>query len=333
MTVVVVTGQGVGMNIDAPGPLRELASTQSAVVSRQQALEAGVTKATLIWQLRSDRWQQLRRGVYALFSGEPSREAMLWAAVLRVGCDAMLSHHTAAELAGLTDRPSSLIHVTVPARRRVQPEPGMVIHRSLQAGQARHPSLLPPRTRVEDTVLDLIGLARTFDDACGWVTRACGRRLTTEPRLLAAMALRSRQRWRIPLAQVLTGPGGGVHSVLEYRYYHGVERAHCLPPAFRQVRVVSGGRTRYRDAFYARYRVVVELDGRLAHPGDARWDDIRRDNAAAAQGSVTLRYGWSDVTTHRCRTAGELGRVLTLRGWTGAPKLCSADCSMPYAFW
>jgi hypothetical protein len=29
-------------------------------------------------------------------------------------------------------------------------------------------------------VLDLAQLAKTFDDACGWITKACGRRLTTE---------------------------------------------------------------------------------------------------------------------------------------------------------
>jgi hypothetical protein len=320
------------MNNDVPRTLRELASMQSAVVSRPQALAAGVTKATLTWQLSSGRWQQLRRGVYAMFSGEPSREATLWAAVLRVGRDAMLSHHTAAEVTGLTDRLSSRIHITVPASRRVDPEPGLVIHTCLYAGRTRHPSRLPPRTRVEDTVLDLVGLASSFDEACGWVTSACGRRLTTEPRLLEAMALRGRQRWRIPLAQVLTSPAGSVHSVLEYRYYHGVERAHCLPQAFRQVRVVSGRQTRYRDAFYSLYRVVVELDGRLAHPGDTRWRDIHRDNATAAEGSITLRYGWSDVTTYRCRTAGQLGRVLTQRGWVGTPKLCSAECTMPHEF-
>jgi hypothetical protein len=73
---------------------------------------------------------------------------------------------------------------------------------------------------------------------------------------------------------------------------------------------------------------MVELDGRLAHRDDARWRDIRRDNAAAADGGVTLRYGWSDVTAHPCRTAGELARVLVRRGWVGRPKLCSGDCSV-----
>src|SRR5580658_6670595 len=100
---------------------------QCGVVSHQQAFEAGVTKAALIWQLRRARWQQLQRGVIALFSGEPSREAVLWAAVLRAGRGATLSHYTAAELSRLADRPSERIHLTVPNSRRVQPIPGLVI--------------------------------------------------------------------------------------------------------------------------------------------------------------------------------------------------------------
>jgi very-short-patch-repair endonuclease len=101
-----------------------------------------------------------------------------------------------------------------------------------------------------------------------------------------------------------------------------------LPRATRQLRVTRGGSTRYRDACYEQYAVVVELDGRLAHPGDARWRDIRRDNAAAADGNITLRYGWREVTTGRCRTAGELARVLAARGWPGPPTPCSPDCAL-----
>jgi predicted transcriptional regulator of viral defense system len=316
------------VSIDVPDGLRELASLQSDVVSRQQVFQAGVTKAALIWRLHSARWQQLQRGVYALFSGEPGREAVLWAAVLRAGPDAMLSHQTAAELYRLTDGQNGAVHVTVPNNRRVQPVPGLVIHRSSYADVARHPSLLPPRTRIEHTVLDLAGQASNFDAACGWVTRACGRRLTTEQRLLTAMTVRGRQRWRELLTQMLADPGGGVHSVLEYRYFRDVECAHCLPRATRQARVMRGRRNSYRDAYYAKYRVAVEVDGRMAHAEEARWRDIRRDNATAADGSVTLRYRWADVTENPCRVAGEVARVLIQRGWVGLPKLCSAECAV-----
>jgi hypothetical protein len=117
---------------------------------------------------------RLQRGVYAAFTGEPGRTALLWAAVLRAGSGA-LSHQTAAELFGIADAPARLIHVTVPAGRhpaRPGAIPGILIHRSDRVLVARHPVLQPPRTRLEETVLDLVHGAASFEEALGWLCRA-----------------------------------------------------------------------------------------------------------------------------------------------------------------
>jgi len=151
----------------------------------------------------------MQTGVYAVFSGPPDRRTILWAAVLRAGPGAMLSYHTAAELAGLTDRPSPVVHVTLPVDRAVKPIPGVVLHRSGRAAQALHPVLAPPRTRIEETVLDLAGTAATLDDAYGWITRALGRRLTTQALLDDAMAQRPRVRWRADLATAMSADWAG----------------------------------------------------------------------------------------------------------------------------
>jgi very-short-patch-repair endonuclease len=311
-----------------PGPLRETASNQAGVVSVAQALRADVSRDAIAWRVRRGHWQQLQRGVYALFSGTPERQAVLWAVLLRAGSGAMFSHHTAAELAGLIDQPGPLLHLTLPPDRRVTSLPGVVIHLSVRAGPACHPCLMPPRTRIEETVLDLAGAAASIDDACGWITRACGRRLTTALRLQGAMASRPAIRWRGPLGEVLAAAAEGANSVLEHHYRRDVERAHGLPPAARQFRVAQGCRTLYRDAVYRAFKVIVELDGRLAHPGQTRWLDVHRDNAAAADGHVTLRYGWADVTTRACLTAGQVASVLTSRGWPGTPRPCSPTCPL-----
>src|SRR5712691_5523567 len=86
---------------------------QSGVVSRQQALDAGFTVKAIEWRLRSGAWQRLQRRAYATFTGVPSRQARLWAAVLRVGPGAVLSHETAAEIHGLADTRSARIHISV----------------------------------------------------------------------------------------------------------------------------------------------------------------------------------------------------------------------------
>ncbi|HSR84718.1 MAG TPA: hypothetical protein VLM11_11125, partial [Streptosporangiaceae bacterium] len=121
------------------------------------------------------------------------------------------------------------------------------------------------------------------------------------------------------------GRGGGLHSILERRYQRDVEKPHGLPTAQRQVQFRSGDHNEYRDALYAAYGTAVELDGDAMHAADARWRDVRRDNAAAADGIVTLRYGWFDVSQRPCEVAAEVARVLADRGFAGAHP-CSASC-------
>lgn len=306
---------------------RELLSLQRGVISRDQALELGFSPYSVRWRVRTGQWRRLHRGVYAAFTGEPPREAMLWAAVLRAGPSAVLSYHTAAELDGLITAGSTAIHVSVAGGRHPRPAPGLVLHRSERVRQARHPASAPPRTRIEETVLDLTQAAATLDDAFSWLARACGGRFTTPARLQAAMASRNRLRWRAELSSALAGIGDGVHSVLEHRCARDVERAHGLPRPERQARVRRGARTEYRDALYRRYGLAVETDGRLAHAGEARWRDIRRDNAAAADGIITLRYGWQDITQRPCDVAAEIATVLRRRGWKGTLRRCGPHCT------
>ena len=308
-----------------PASLTRTALFQRDVLTARQLLAAGVSSAYLKSQVRQGNWQRLYRGVYAAYSGEPPRLAWLWAAVLWAGEDAMLSYDSAAELAGLADKPARIIHVTVPTRRTVTRVRGIVIHRSARCEQARHPAKLPPRTTVEETVLDLAAAAASLDDAAGWVTRALGRRLTTQAELRQALALRSRMRWRTELTWLLSPDAEGLHSVLEYRYHRDVEHPHGLPAGTRQAHFRQAGRNAYRDRLYDQYLTVVELDGRATHTLDKRWDDIRRDNATSAGGILTLRYGWPDITRHPCQVAAEIALALSTRGFQDA-RPCTPGC-------
>jgi hypothetical protein len=278
--------------------------------------------------VRSGRWQRLQRGVYATFSGDPGRETILWAALLRAGPDAVLSHQTAAERHGLVDEPSPLITMTVPASKRPARVKisGIIIHRSDAILRTRHPAMLPPCTRVEDTVLDLIETAATFDDAYTWICRAIGRRRTTADRIRIAMDARKKMRWRREIALALGDAQGGALSVLEYRYVHRVERPHGLPAARRQARIRQSTGNRYLDNLYEPFAVCVELDGTAAHPADEQWRDKRRDNANTVSGLLTLRFGLLDLGDHRCETAAAVATLLRSRGWADSPRACGPGC-------
>jgi Transcriptional regulator, AbiEi antitoxin len=299
---------------------------QRGIVTAAQAHAAGISATVIRAQVRQGRWQQLHRGVYATFSGVLTREAVLWAAVLFAGPGAMLSYQTAAELDGLLDEPTHAIHLTIPTDRRTRRRSGAVIHLSDRAAEAVHPARLPPRTRIEETVLDLVAASKTLDEAVGWLTKALGRRLTTQDRLRRALGERARLRWRKQLSELLSPEMAGVLSPLEYRYVRHVERPHGLPRGSRQVVARVEGKRQYRDVLYKACLLVVELDGELAHPAESRRSDSRRDNAAMADhGLTTLRYTWLDITARPCQTAAQIAAALARRGFTGA-RPCRAGC-------
>jgi hypothetical protein len=306
--------------------LDELLARQCGVFARWQvsgmARDLGLTAISL----RYGRFQRLYNGVYASFTGPPRRDAELWAAVLRAGPDAVLSYQTAAELDGFAAVTSRLIHVTVPLAKRMTRVPGIAVHRSGRLDVARHPSRTPPRTRVEETALDLAQLSAAFDDAFGWVSRPCARRLTPPPLLIQVMKSRKRVRWRAELMAALADIADGALSPLERHYVYNVERPHGLPAARRQAVVFRGDERQYLDNLYQEFGIGVELDGRAYHPTEERWRDISRDNALAADGILVLRYGWGDVTVRACQSAIQLGDAARRRGWLGALRPCGPAC-------
>jgi very-short-patch-repair endonuclease len=315
------------MGADARRYWLMLLNAQCGVIDRSQAVRVGFSDRQIWYRLRSGRWQRVHEGVYATFTGPLTREARLWAALRRAGEGAMLSHETAAEVHGLVDRPAGKqIHVTVPASRRPVGRAairGVVIHRSAQSRPQLPIAWKLPRTRIEDTVLDLIDAAPTFQVAYGWIARAVSRKFTTTSMLRTALATRRRIRYRSELAVALGESDDGIHSGLERRYARDVERAHGLPSAQRQVRREIAGQPHYRDNWYAEYRVCVELDGPTFHRDEQVWKDKRRDNLNLAEdGAETFRFGPVELTELACESAAMVAATLRRNGWQGAPHPC-----------
>jgi very-short-patch-repair endonuclease len=329
-----------------------IALQQAGVVTRAQVRAAGLSDGALRYQVLSGRWQRVYPAIYATFFGRLPRESRWWAAVLYGGDSAVLSHQTAAAAAGLIGGPppgcgpgasnsapsgsrassdpgdEPVIHITVPKTRKVRPQPGLRIHRSERVELAKHPTRLPPQTRVEETILDLTQGERSLERVFGWLTSGCGRRLTTPARLRSVLAQRQRLRWRDELTHALSDVALGCHSPLELRYLRQVERAHALPTGSRQSRGDQNGRRLCRDVHYRQWRTIVELDGRVAHPVENRWRDLHRDNAAVAEGDRVLRYGWRDVLRNACHVAGQVAATLQRAGWPGAPRACGPVCQI-----
>ncbi len=304
-----------------------LLDTQAGIIDRNQALAAGFSRGQIEYRLKSGAWRSTHPRVYATFTGPLTREARLWSAVRFAGDGAMLSHETAAEVHGIIDKPlGSKIHLTVPSRRRPaqhRQARGIVIHRSDQSRAQPFSPFNLPRTRVEDTVLDLATAAASFDQAYSWISRAVSRQLVTVSRLRTALAARTRVRWRDWLEDALADAGEGVFSSLELRYVRDVERAHGLPESQHQARRQFGLKAQYRDNWYAAYRVVVEVDGPAYHQNEQVQLDKERDNVNLAFDNVrTHRFGPVAVTERACETAAMVAATLQRSGWRGSPRRC-----------
>lgn len=315
------------ISLDSGRDWTVLLSIQRRIVHRGQAMQAGFSRWQIEHRLTSGAWQRVYPAVYATFSGPLPRDAQLWAAVLRTGAGAMLSHETAAELHGIIDRPmGSGIHVMVPVSRRPaqrKPARGIVIHRSDQSQQQFLGPFNLPRTRIEDTVLDLAAAAPTFDHAYSWIARSVSRKLVSVDALRAALVTRKRVRWRAWLNDALEDAADGIHSSLERRYVRDVERAHGLPRSRHQTRRQLGGKVHYRDNWYPEYRVVVEVDGPAYHQNERIQLDKDRDNVNLALDDVkTHRFGPVAVTEKACETAALVAVTLRRNGWDGVPRSC-----------
>jgi predicted transcriptional regulator of viral defense system len=119
--------------------LREVALDQHGYVTTAQALEAGVSNASLSMMVKRERLERAAHGVYRVpqvpvTAYDELMRAVLWAGVP----EACLSHDTALDAWGVSDINPALIHITVGAKRRlvkVAPDNYEVHRQDLAPGQ------------------------------------------------------------------------------------------------------------------------------------------------------------------------------------------------------
>ncbi len=319
---------------DLPPAALELARCQSGVLARAQLIDMGLSRHSV--ERLSRAWVRIARGIYLIGpdTGAVPWLSRVWAGVLLGGQGARACGLTAAALHGLavpgedlhgrTPRPGARgqdaapIHVLVPGRH-VGPHAGFVFAREASGSRSTSTGQDPPRTRIEDTALDLCA-AGDAAAVVTWLMRACQRRLSTPDRLRRSAEGRRTMRHRGLVLEILTDVEQGATTPLEYRAVRDVFRPHGLPRVRLQFR--PGSANRLVDGAIVAYLVLIELDGRLGHAEEGAFRDANRDNAHTLDGWITLRFGWFDITGDPCGMAGQIARLLTLRGWPGSLRRC-----------
>ena len=328
------------------GAVAGLLVEQDGVLSRRQALAAGLTDEDLRRLRRRRELAVVHTGVYVDHTGALSWRQRAWAGVLFAWPAALCSESALvahgvrsaarrvedqARRSGVAATGRPLIHVAVDVRRRVAQPPGTRVHRVTGLAASVQGNAQPPRLRLEPALVEVASAsARRGDDAgaLAVLADACQERRTTPDRLVAALRSHPNVAGRRFLLEVLEDVAAGAYSVLEHRYLTRVERPHDLPTGRRQRTVRVGRTSAYRDVEYDDVGAVVELDGRLGHELAAdRWDDLDRDITSLLIGATTMRLGWRHVL-EPCRTAAAVDRFLKALGRTGAATPCGPACAV-----
>ncbi|MFY1689939.1 hypothetical protein [Plantactinospora sp. WMMB782] len=126
-------------------------------------------------------------------------------------------------------------------------------------------------------------------------------------------------RRRPLILRTLDDIAGGAQALSELDFVALCRRFRIPPPDLQQRRVDAGGRVRYLDAYWRRWRLHVEIDG--AHHMDVRhWAaDLRRQNEIWIAGDRILRFPAWLVRSRPTEVADQVRAGLSAAGWRAGP--------------
>jgi very-short-patch-repair endonuclease len=277
-----------GKQKTAERKLSGIANRQHGLVTRVQALRAGVSRHEIDRRLENGALIIEYRGVYRVGHRAPSLEARYLAAVLACGENALLCGLAAGHLLGLVKGRPPPPEVVAPTQRHV---PGLKTRHSRSLGQADGTTWRGiPVTTVPRTLVDLAGELGT--DALARACHEAGvRHGTTPAQVDAVLARRPNAPGATKLRRILRGEIRVTLSTLERRFLARLRQAGLPLP---QTNRPAGGRR--VDCRWPAQRLTVELDGYRYHASRHAWElDRRREREARSRGDEFRRYTWSDV--------------------------------------
>lgn len=297
--------------------LLTMAAGQHGVLTRRQALGAGVTDRQLERMRGTGVMEALRPGILRV----PGYEGWIQdqqVAHLVSGEGVRATHRAAGRLLELEGFESTPVEVTIPHAQRVD-LPAVVVHRSTDlAGDRRVRRRGLWVTNATRTLVDLgavvpeAQLEVALDDALR-------RGLTTYDRLWTAIARLGRPgRSGVPQLRDLLLSRGDVAGLTDTGFETLVLRAlreHGLPRPTTQYELFDddGEFVMRFDAAYVPHKVGIEADSKRWHGTDSRFESDREQRAvAAALGWSVIPVTWRQVTTRSGWVGETVGRTLAV---------------------
>lgn len=283
---------------------------QYGLVSRAQALEAGMTRHEIQRQLDTRQWHSAAAGVYHSAAVPETPHSRLLAACMAHG--GLASHRAAAALHGIDGfrlvRPEIVV-----APRRGRSAVGIRLHRSTQmklAGLVHRDGI--PCTGLPRTMLDLASVVgrRQLESALDCVLR---QEQVTYEALYEVVVTHSRQgRNGLTRLRALLDDrcGDGPVPLSDWSRWVSdllVESGLARPALEHVVHDSSGRFLAQVDLAYPKRRLAIELDSvRWHHNRESFVNDRRRRNRLQAAGWDVLNFTWEDYAAR----SGELCAVV-----------------------
>ncbi len=305
----------VDMSNDTHRRLGRAAETAHGTFTIADARRIGIPDSTLSLRTRDGRYRRIQPGVYGIAGAPNTQLQRMAAAVASFPALAAVSHQTAAELWGMTNRGIRSIEIVTTRWDRVH-RADLVVHESLDLvpdDVMEHRGL--PITTPARTVVDLGASNRwivesaleagirmslfTLEDVEAFVRRVArrGRRGVGVIRPL----LEARRRW-----------DWATESALEDVFRRLVDESGLPTPKPQLVvRDRSGAFVCRADFGYPEAQLLIELDSEAHHLDRMTFRrDRSKQNRAVTLGWTVLRYTWWDLVEEPGRVCRELSNAL-----------------------
>ncbi len=294
------------LRVDATGDrgLAQVAAAQRSLVHLSQLRELGVSQGSYEHRVEVGALHRVFPAVLSVVHPLVEPWAAETAALLYAGDHAVLSHESAAALWGLAAIPSFVVITLI--GRKVERQSQLRQHRvrALDIRDVRmhrgFPVTSPARTLIDCAAGDL-AVDRLLNEA-----RVL--KLVRDPEIHAAMDRCPGRKGIKALRTLLAAEqnSGFTRSKAERILKRIIRESGIERPIFNtHVQGVEA------DAYWPRLKLVIEVDGYLAH---GHWAAFQRDRAKAnrlvAAGFVVLRFTWHQLTQRPMQVVAEIAGTL-----------------------
>lgn len=279
---------------------------QAGVISRSQALAAGLSRAQVDRRVATSRWEALYPGVYLAREHEYTDETAVRSAALWAGDGGTVTGLAAAWWHDLWPRLPPVVEVTVPRRRRLRRVAGIQLRRRD----------IDWRDRVEIRQLWVTEPALTaLEAACALGERGAE---------LLDRALQRRVRFetvhRAHCRNVGRHGGAAAGKLLAAAADSAASKAERIVVRLLRSAVICGWRQGYRigghevDFAIPELLIAIEVDGWAWHVDVERFRrDRRKQNSLEVAGWMVLRFTWHDLTQRPDDVVAEIAAAVASR--------------------